>query len=163
MSVLIQNSGHTRRTTLHRESQRLTPRGYKDPHVYQAAYELAVELFKLSKTFPQDERFSLTSQIRRSSRSVVANLAEGYRKRQYPNMFVSKLADCDGEATETQVWLDFTRDCGYLSEENHKRLSEGYCEVGRMLSSMISHPEKFCPKQVQRQPGRSGLASRGDR
>ncbi len=70
-----------------------------------------------AKVFPRDERFSLTDQIRRSSRSVAANLAEGFRKRQYPSMFVSKLADADAEATETQVWLDFARDCGYLSQD----------------------------------------------
>ena len=120
--------------------------GVKDLHVYQMAFGLAMEIFNLSKTFPQDERFSLTSQIRRSSRSVAANLAEGYRKRQYPNMFISKLADCDAEATEPGVWLDFARDCAYLSGENHKRLSEGYAEVGRMLGIMIAHPERFGPK-----------------
>jgi four helix bundle protein len=121
-------------------------RGHRDLKVYQLAYRLAMEIFRCSKTFPEDERYSLTSQIRRSSRSVAANIAEGYRKRQYPNMFVSKLADCDGEATETQVWLDFTRDCGYLSPEHHKELKAGYEEVGRMLSGMIASPEKFAPR-----------------
>jgi four helix bundle protein len=82
-----------------------------------------MQIFKETKTFPSDERYSMTSQIRRSSRSVAANLAEGYRKRQYPNMLVSKLADCYGEATETQVWLDFARDCGYLSAERHNELA----------------------------------------
>lgn len=119
--------------------------GYRDLKVYQLAYKLAMEIFKWSKTFPEDERYSLTSQIRRSSRSVAANIAEGYRKRQYPNMFVSKLADCDGEATETQVWLDFARDCGYLSPEHHKELKAGYEEVGRMLNGMIHNPQKFAP------------------
>ena len=84
--------------------------GYKDLKVYQKAFSLAMEIFQLSKAFSPEERYSLTSQIRRSSRSVAANLAEGYRKRQYPSMFVSKLADCDAEATETQVWLDFACD-----------------------------------------------------
>jgi len=101
-----------------------------------------MQIFNDTKTFPHDERFSMTSQMR-SSRSVAANLAEGYRKRQYPNMSVSKLADCDAEATETQVWLDFARDCGYLSEERHKEVAAGYNELGRMLSSMIRDPEKF--------------------
>ncbi|HEV8259355.1 MAG TPA: four helix bundle protein, partial [Burkholderiales bacterium] len=73
-----------------------------------------MEIFNETKFFPKDERYSLTDQIRRSTRSVTANIAEGFRKRQYPKMFVSKLADADGEATETQVWLDFARDCGYL-------------------------------------------------
>jgi four helix bundle protein len=120
--------------------------GFKDLRVYQMAFRLAMEVFNLTKTFPQDERFSLTSQIRRSSRSVAANLAEGFRKRQYPNMFVSKLADCDAEATETIVWLDFARHCGYISEEHPRRLSEGYAEIGKMLSVMIAHPERFAPK-----------------
>ncbi|MGA2607477.1 MAG: four helix bundle protein [Terriglobia bacterium] len=117
--------------------------GFRDLRVYQLAYRLAMQIFNETKTFPHDERYSLTSQIRRSWRSVAANLAEGYRKRQYPNMFVSKLADCDAEATETQVWLDFARDCGYLSEERHKEVAAGYDELGRMLSSMIRDPEKF--------------------
>ncbi|MDI6770628.1 MAG: four helix bundle protein [Anaerolineales bacterium] len=83
--------------------------------------------------------------MRRSSRSVAANIAEGFRKRQYPKMFVSKLADADGEAAETQVWLDFARDCGYLSSERHNELLKAYEEVGRMLGSMITSPEKFLP------------------
>jgi four helix bundle protein len=74
---------------------------------------------------------------------VAASLAEGYRKRQYPNMFVSKMADCDGEATETQVWLDFAVDCGYLLRENHKTLTDGYEEIGRMLNGMIAKPGSF--------------------
>jgi len=80
-------------------------RGHRDLKVYQLAYKLAMEIFSESKRFPENERYSLTSQIRRSSRSVAANIAEGFRKRQYPNMFVSKLADSDAEAAETQVWL----------------------------------------------------------
>jgi len=121
------------------------PGGFRDLRVYQLAYNLAMRIFNETKTFPQDERYSMTSQIRRSSRSVAANLAEGYRKRQYPAMFVSKLADCDAEATETQVWLDFARDCGYLSIERQKELAAGYDELGRMLSSMIKDPKKFKP------------------
>lgn len=118
-------------------------RGHRDLKVYQLAYSLAMEIFNKSKTFPNEERYSLTDQIRRSSRSVVANIAEGFRKRRYPNMFVSKLADADGEATETQVWLDFACDCGYLSKERRDELVKGYEEVGRMLGSMIATPEKF--------------------
>jgi four helix bundle protein len=121
------------------------PGGFRDLRVYQLAYRLAMQVFNDTKTFPHDERYSMTSQMRRSSRSVAANLAEGYRKRQYPNMFVSKLADCDAEATETQVWLDFARDCGYLSEERHKEVAADYDELGRMLSSMIRNPDKFMP------------------
>jgi four helix bundle protein len=120
-------------------------RGHRDLKVYQLAYSLAMHIFKESKTFPQEERYSLTSQIRRSSRSVAANIAEGFRKRQYPSMFMSKLADSDAEATETQVWLDFARDCGYLSTERHKELVARYEEIGMMVHSMIEHPERFAP------------------
>ena len=90
---------------------------------YQLAYKLAMEIFVDSKTFPLAERFSLTDQIRRALRSVAANIAEGYRKKQYPKMFVSKMADADGEATETQVWLEFARDCGYLSPGRQQELT----------------------------------------
>ena len=120
-------------------------RGHRDLKVFQLAYRLAMEIFHLSKHFPREEVYSLTDQIRRSSRSVAANLAEGFRKRRYPNMLVNKLTDCDGEATETQVWLDFALDCGYLSKENHAHLTIGYEEVGRMLSGMMANPRKFAP------------------
>ena len=119
--------------------------GFRGLKAYQLAYNLALTVFNESKGFPSDERYSLTSQVRRSSRSVAANIAEGYRKRQYPNMFVSKLADADGEATETQVWLDFACDHGYLSKEQHDPMVGSYEELGRMLSGMIAHPEKFAP------------------
>jgi four helix bundle protein len=117
--------------------------GYRDLKVYQLAYRLAMEIFHESKSFPPEEKYSLTDQIRRSSRSVPANIAEGFRKRQYEKMFVSKMADVDGEATETYVWLDFARDCGYLTKERQVELTRGYEEVGRMLHGMITHPEKF--------------------
>jgi four helix bundle protein len=117
--------------------------GFRDLKVYQLAYKLAMEIFEESKSFPKDERYSLTDQIRRSSRSVVANIAEGYRKRQYPNMLASKFADSDAEATETQVWLDVARDCGYMKPERHDQLLEQYEQVGRMLGAIIAHPEKF--------------------
>lgn len=121
--------------------------GHRDLKVYQLAYKLAMEMFHLSKTFPREEIYSLTDQIRRSSRSVAANIAEGFRKRRYPNMFVSKLTDYDGEATETQVWLDFAFDCGYLSRKNRDQLTSGYEEVGKMLWGMMADPGKFSPKQ----------------
>jgi four helix bundle protein len=120
--------------------------GHRDLKVYQLAYKLAMDIFHLSKHFPREELYSLTDQIRRSSRSVAANLAEGFRKRRYPNMLVSKLVDCDGEATETQVWLDFALDCGYMSQENRDRLTAGYEEVGKMLSAMMANPGKFAPR-----------------
>jgi four helix bundle protein len=119
-------------------------RGHRDLKVYQLAYKLAMEIFHLSKAFPREEVYSLTDQIRRSSRSVASNIAEGFRKRRYPNMLVSKLTDSDGEATETQVWLDFAFDCG-LSKENRDRLTAGYEEVGKMLNGMMADPKKFAP------------------
>ena len=118
-------------------------RGHKDLKVYQLAYKLAMEIFRESKTFPIEERYSLTDQIRRSSRSVATNIAEAFRKRRYRNMFVSKLSDSDTEATETQVWLDFSLDCGYLSRGSYEKLVRGYEETGKMLGSMMSTPEKF--------------------
>ena len=117
--------------------------GYRDLKVFQLAYKTAMDIFQITKAFPKEERYSLIDQLRRSSRSVAANIAEGYRKRQYPAMFVSKLADADAETTETQVWLDFARDCQYLNLADHARLAGQYAEIGRMLGSMITQPEKF--------------------
>jgi four helix bundle protein len=117
--------------------------GYRDLKVYQSAYKLAMEIFKESKSFPREECYSLTDQIRRSSRSVATNIAEGFRKRRYPNMFVSKMADADSETAETQVWLDFACDCGYLPRVRREELMSEYESVGRMLGSMIRSPEKF--------------------
>jgi len=111
-----------------------------------------MDIFKLTRAFPKDERYSLTDQIRRSSRSVAANVAEAFRKRQYPNTFVSKLADADAEATETQVWLDFARDCGYLPGSEHTQLVAKYIELGKMLGSMIAQPEKFAPARHSQDP-----------
>jgi len=119
------------------------PRGFRDLKAYQLAYELAMEIFRESKHFPVEEKYSLTDQIRRASRSVAANVAEGYRKKRYPRMFVSKMSDADGEATETQVWLDFARDCGYLSPDTQVYLTSRYEELGRMLGGMILKPERF--------------------
>ena len=120
--------------------------GVRGLKVYQLAYRTAMEVFRVSRLFPADKRYSLVSQIRRSSRSVAANIAEGYRKRQYPAMFSSKLADADAEATETGVWLDFARDCGYMTPEAHGDLTAAYEEIGRMLHSAIGDPEKFAPR-----------------
>ncbi len=116
---------------------------HRELKVYRLAYRLAMEIFQESKEFPAEERYSLTDQIRRSSRSVVANIAEAFRRRQYPRLFVSKLSDADTEATETQVWLDFARDCGYMTQERYKELVNGYQEVGRMLGGMMAAPDKF--------------------
>lgn len=120
-----------------------TSQGFRDLKVYQLAFRLAMEIFQESKNFPLEERYSLTDQMRRASRSVGSNIGEGYRKKRYPKMFVSKMADADGEAAETQVWLDFANACGYLFEKRQMELRTGYEEVGRMLGSMIAHPERF--------------------
>src|SRR5438445_13659876 len=90
---------------------------FRELRVYQMAFRAAMEIFELSKAWPAEERYSLTDQIRRASRSVCGNIAEAWRKRRYPASFVSKLSDSDGEAAETIVWLNFARDCGYLTEE----------------------------------------------
>jgi len=121
-------------------------RGHRDLKVFQLAYKLAMEIFNESKSFPKEECDSLTDQIRRSPRSVATNIAEGYRKRRYPNMFVSKMADADSEGAETQVWLDFALDCGYLTQDRHNALIIGYEDVGKILGSMIATPEKFKKK-----------------
>ena len=119
--------------------------GHKDLKVFRLAYELAMEIFNESRFFPKEERFSLTDQIRRSSRSITSNIAEGYRKKRYSKMFISKMSDADAELAETQVWLEYARDCGYLSREKYNKLNRGYEEVGKMLGYMIIHPEKFQP------------------
>jgi four helix bundle protein len=111
--------------------------------VYQKAYALAMRIFEITKRFPAEERFALTSQIRRSSRSVCQNLKEAWAKRRYEAHLVSKLTDCDGENDETDASLDFARDCGYITELEHKELVAECSEVGRMLGAMILHPEKF--------------------
>ncbi|MEI6166599.1 MAG: four helix bundle protein [bacterium] len=112
--------------------------------VYEKSYELAMRIFQASKRFPLEERYALTSQIRRSSRSVSMNLREAWAKRRYPAHFVSKLTDCDGENAETATSLDFARDCGYLAVEEHRSLFDGNVEVGRMLGAMLVNPEKYC-------------------
>ena len=120
-------------------------RGHRDLKVYQLSYKLAMEIFDLSRAFLMEEIYSLTNQIRRSSRSVAPTWRRAFRKRRYPNMLVNMLTDCDGEASETQVWIDFALDCGYMSKENHDRLTEGYEEVGRMLQ-VLCNPGRFAPK-----------------
>jgi four helix bundle protein len=118
--------------------------GFRDLEVYQLASRLAMEIYHESKSLPKDERFSLTDQIRRSSRSVAANIGERFRKRQYPKMFLSKLADANAEATETQVWLDAARDCDYMTVKRRAELTKGDEEVGKLLGTRMSMPEKYC-------------------
>ncbi len=108
------------------------------------AYRIALDIHQVTKTFPKEEKYSLTDQIRRSSRSVPANLAEAWKKRRYEKAFISKLIDCAGEAGETEVWLDFSKDFGYLKDDQHQQLMERYDEVNRMLYGMIDKADKFC-------------------
>jgi four helix bundle protein len=115
----------------------------KDLVVYQRAYGLAMRIFELTKGFPAEERFALTSQIRRSSRSICLNLREAWAKRRYPAAFVAKLTDCDGENSETDSSLDFAFDCRYIDKEQHGQLTGMVTEIGKMLGSMIQRPEKF--------------------
>jgi four helix bundle protein len=122
-------------------------RSAKELEVYRKAYELAMLIFRLSQRFPAEERYALTGQIRRSSRSVCMNLREAWAKRRYPAHFVSKLTDCDGENSETDTSLDFAKDCNYLSLDEHRDLTARCSEVGKMLGAMIQRPTPFlsCP------------------
>ncbi len=119
----------------------------KDLKVYKAAYDLAMKIFEISKKFPPEERFALTGQIRRSSRSVCLNLREAWAKRRYEAHFVSKLTDCDGENSETDSSLDFAEDCTYITPDEHAELAVRCEEVGRMLGSMIKNPGSFLTHQ----------------
>ena len=119
-------------------------KGFRDLIVYQKSYELAMTIFEITKTFPKEEKYSLVDQIRRSSRSVPSNIAEAWVKRKYPKSFVSKLLDSLAEESETEVWIDMSKDCKYIDEQLHNSLLERYQEIAKMLSSMINSPEKFC-------------------
>lgn len=116
----------------------------KDLEVYRSAYELAMELFEISKSWPKDEKYALTDQICRSSRSVCANLREAWAKRRYPGHFVLKITDADAENSETDTWLDFARDTHCLSPKEHVKLTAKVAEVGRMLGGILKNYESFC-------------------
>jgi four helix bundle protein len=115
----------------------------KDLSVYQKGYALAMEIFGVSKSWPPVEKYALTDQIRRSSRSVCTNLREAWSKRRYAAHFLSKLTDSDGENGETETWLNFAKDCGYLSSQSHDRLAGECRAVGAMLGAMIKNPTPF--------------------
>jgi four helix bundle protein len=114
-----------------------------DLEVFQRAFDAAMRIFELSKAFPKEETYSLTDQIRRSSRSVCANLAEAWRKRRYEKSFISKLSDSEGEAAETQVWLTFAVKCSYMERDEAKELYQTYNQIIRTLVGMINHPETW--------------------
>jgi four helix bundle protein len=118
-------------------------KSHKELEVYKLAYRQAMEIFEMTKTFPSEEKFSLTSQVRRSSRSVCGNLAEAFRKRRYEKAFVAKLSDSEGESAETQTWLDIASDCGYITQEICDKSNEQYDRIIGMLVRMIKAPEKW--------------------
>jgi four helix bundle protein len=111
--------------------------------VYNKAFAVAMDIFKLSKSFPKEETYSLTDQIRRSSRSVCANIAEAWRKRRYEAAFIAKLSDCESEAAETEVWLQFAVECSYLNRDSAAEIYRTYEEVLRMLVAMIDDPDTW--------------------
>ncbi|PHQ29516.1 four helix bundle protein [Leeuwenhoekiella nanhaiensis] len=117
--------------------------GVEDLIAYQKAFDLAMEIFEVSKSFPKEECYSLTDQIRRCSRSVCANMSEAYRKRKYERHFISKLTDCDAENGETQTWLRFAFACEYISEEYYNSKLEKSKEIGKLINYMINNPGKF--------------------
>ena len=120
---------------------------HTDLEVYKKAFDAAMLIFELSKKFPKEETYSLTDQIRRSSRSVCANLAEAWRKRRYKAAFVSKLSDAESEAAETQVWIEFAMKCGYLERDRSVPLYKSYDEILRMLVAMINKPQSWVISQ----------------
>ena len=124
---------------------------FRDLKVYQVAFELSMDVFKMTKSFPKEEMYGLTSQIRRSSRSVCSNFGEGYRKRQYLKHFLSKLSDADMENSETQIWLDYCLECDYISEKLHVELTKKSQEVGRRLHHVINNPELYLSKSQKEQ------------
>ena len=115
----------------------------KELNVYKKAYALAMEIFECSKNWPADERYSLRDQIRRSSRSVCANLREAWAKRRYKAHFINKLTDADAENSETDTWLDFSRDCKYISNKQHTHFTEECKQIGAMLGAMIKNHLNF--------------------
>ncbi len=123
---------------------------FRDLKVYRLAFELQQEIFELTKSFPKEELYSLTDQIRRASRSVGANVSEAWMKRRYSAHFVSKLSDADGEQAETLHWLDTSLACGYISDQDHKRLFQKYREIGKMLGKMMNEPEKWCARFIKK-------------
>ncbi len=119
-------------------------KGFKDLIVYQKAFDLSIEVFWATKKFPREELYSLTDQIRRSSRSIGANIAESWPKRNYEKAFIAKLIDAQSEACETIHWLDESVTLSYIEKEKHQELIEMSLEIQRMLHSMIKNPSKFC-------------------
>ena len=119
---------------------------FKKLLAYQKSFELAMQIFEISKTFPKEETYSLTDQVRRSSRSVTANISEAYRKRIYPKHYISKLTDADSENSETSTWLEFALACEYIDQKDLQSFNEQSIEIGELINYMINHPNKFGAK-----------------
>jgi four helix bundle protein len=117
---------------------------FRELDIYQLARELSVDIFRISKSFPNEEMYSLTDQVRRSSRSVGAQIAEAWAKRRYKKHFISKLTDADGEQLETQHWIETAVDCGYLNAQKGRQLLDRCASIGRMLNSMMIKADQFC-------------------
>lgn len=111
--------------------------------MYQLAFDQAMDIFDITKRFPKEERYSLTDQVRRSSRSVCTNIGEAYRKKRYPAHFILKATDSDAENTETNIWIDFSHACKYISLSEHEKWIRRNDEVGRLLNHLINNPEKY--------------------
>ena len=124
-------------------------RSVRDLEVYQLAFQSAMEIFTISKSFPHEERYALTDQIRRSSRSVCSNLAEGWRKRMYKAMFLNKLSDASQEASETQTWLEFAFQCNYISQIEYEKLDKVYEHIFAMLTAMERKADSFCRQIIK--------------
>lgn len=116
---------------------------FSQTKVYKLAFSLAMDIFEISKSFPKEEKYSLTDQVRRSSRSVCTNLAEAYRKKRYAAHFISKLTDCDAENSETGVWLLFANSCNYITEWQLENFLIKKNEVGKLIGHMITNPDKY--------------------
>ncbi len=124
-------------------SKQLIMRSYKELLIYQKAFNLAMDIREITRSFPKEEIYSLTNQIIRCSRSVCANFAEAYRRRKYPAHFLSKLTDADAENAETEVWLDFALACRYITEDEHRKLISQKEEVGKLLGDIFKNPDKY--------------------
>jgi four helix bundle protein len=125
------------------EGETMAVKDFRELRVYQLAFDTAVEIHALTNEYPAEERYSLTDQMRRSSRSVCSNIAEAWRKRRYPKHFVSKLSDADSEAAETQVWLEFSLRFGYIDQKRFEELTDHYDHICRQLSLMMAEPNKW--------------------
>ena len=128
---------------MQRSKEKSRVRTYRDLNVYKESYRVAIEIFEITKKFPKEEVYSLTSQIRRSSRSIPANISEGWTKRKYENVFLKQLNDANGSCEEAKTWLDFARDFKYISNEEHSYLLKEYSQIGAMLNSLINNWQTF--------------------